>query len=97
MHIDKVSKVLKLLGKRIRIEKYRGTAEHTYDIEFYQLTNGRMLVVFWDNGIIKSILEQTNKRNRYTYSINGQEGKNTRQIYCADYDYDNNQYIDITA
>jgi hypothetical protein len=96
-NLDKVNKALKCLGKRIKIEKFRGTAEHTNNIEFYQLTSGRMLVVFWDFGVIKSILEQVNKFNRYTYGLNGQAGTNTREIYFADYDYENNCYYDITA
>lgn len=96
MHIEEVGKALKLLGKRVKIAKFRGTAEHTENIEYYQLTNGKMLVVFFDREIIKSILIQ-NRIGRYTVGINGQEGTNTTCIYYANYDYDKHQYEDITA
>lgn len=95
MNIDKVNKALKLLNKRVKVEKFRCYAEHTNNIEFYQLTNGKMLIVFWDCGIIKNILQQRVKNTRYTYQINGQEGTNTDLIYYAEYDYDNHCYVDL--
>jgi len=96
MNIDKINQYLKKIGKRITAEKFRGTAEHTNNIEFYQLSNGKMLIVFFDDGIIKSILQQ-NRTGRYTYQINGQEGTNTTCLYYANYNYDTNNYEDITA
>jgi hypothetical protein len=96
MNIEKVNEYLKKLGKRIRAVKFKGTAEHTNNIEFYQLSNGKMLIVFWDFGTIKSILRQ-DRIGRYTYQINGQEGTNTTCIYYAAYNYDAHNYVDITA
>lgn len=94
MNIEKVNEYLKKLGKRITAVKFRGTAEHTNNIEFYQLSNGKMLIVFWEFGIIKSILRQ-NRRGRYTYQINGQEGTNTTCIYYAAYNYDAHKWEEL--
>lgn len=96
MKIEQINQVLKKLGKRVKIAKYRGEAEHTKNIKYYQLNNGKMLVVFFDNEIIKSILIQ-NRIGRYTVGINGQEGTNTSCIYYANYDYEKHQYEDIFA
>ena len=93
-NIDNINKALKVIGKRLKAEKFKETAEHTDNIEFYQLSNGKMLIVFYENGIIKSILQQRNI-GRYTYQINGQEGTNTICLYSAYFDYDNNCYTDI--
>ena len=60
MNIEQVNKALKILGKRVKAVKDRGTAEHTDNIRFFQLDNGKMLIIFLDNGIIKSILQQQN-------------------------------------
>lgn len=97
MGIEKVNEALKKLKIRVKVEKHRGSAEHTDNIQYYQLNNMKMLVVFLDNGIIKSILRQKNIRNRYTYQINGQEGTNTECLYFANYDYDNHKYHDLLA
>lgn len=94
MNIDKVNQALKILGKRVKAKKFKGTAEHTNNVEYYQLSNDKMLIVFLDKNIIKSILQQ-NKIGRYTCQINGQSGINTTCIYYANYDYENHCYEDI--
>lgn len=94
MNIEKVNEYLKKLGKRITAVKFRGTAEHTNNIEFYQLSNGKMLIVFWEFGTIKSILRQ-NRRGRYTYQINGQEGTNTTCIYYATYNHNTHKWEEL--
>jgi len=95
MNIEQVNKALKILGKRVKAVKDRGTAEHTDNIRFFQLDNGKMLIIFLDNGIIKSILQQQNLYKKYTVQINGQEGTNTKCIYYANYDYETHKYNDI--
>jgi len=95
MNIEQVNKALKILGKRVKAVKDRGAAEHTDNIRFFQLDNGKMLIIFLDNGIIKSILQQQNLYKKYTVQINGQEGTNTKCIYYANYDYETHKYNDI--
>ena len=95
MNIDKVNKVLKILGKRIKVVEFKGTADYTDNIEYYQLNNGKMLIIFYEFNIIKSILIQRNRWKRYTCQINGQEGTNTECIYFATYNYDIHKYDDI--
>lgn len=97
MDINKINQALKLIGKRIKVEKFRGYAEYSKNIEFYQLSNGKMIIVFWENDIIKSILQQNDKFKKYKYQINGQAGTNTTCIYYAEFDYQNNKYTDILA
>lgn len=94
-NIEKVNQALRILKKRVKAEKFIGTAEHTDNIEFYRLSNNKMLIVFWDYGIIKSILEQRERNKRYYYQINGQEGTNTKLLYYAEYDYDIHEYKDL--
>ena len=95
MNVEKVNSILKSIGKRTKIKEFKGYAEYSNDTEFYELTNGKMIIVFWELGVIKSILEQNIKNKRYTYSINGQEGKNTKQIYEAEFNWNTNKYLDI--
>lgn len=97
LNIEKVSKTLEIIGVRTKIKEFKGYADYGKDIEFYQLVNGKMIVVFWELGTIKSILRQRVKNKRYCYQLNGQDGTNTEQIYCAEYDYEHSEYIDILA
>jgi len=96
MNVEKINHVLKILNKRIKVTKFRGYADYTHDIEFYQLNNGKMLIVCLEFGIIKSILRQM-KDGRYSYNVNGRDGTNVECIYIADYNYENSKYVDILA
>lgn len=83
--ITKVSEKWNECGKRTNIEKFVGCASYSSDIEFYSLSNRKNIIVFWECGEIKSILEQKVANKRYTYQINGQSGTNTSPVYYWNY------------
>ena len=95
MNLNNVNLALKKIGKRNKAIQFKGTAYFTNDIEFYQLDNGKMIIVFYELGIIKSILQQITKDKKYYYQINGQDGRNTKCIYQADFNWNTNKYVDI--
>ena len=95
MNLNNVNLALKKIGKRNKAIQFRGTANFANDIEFYQLDNGKMIIVFYEFGIIKSILQQITKDKKYYYQINGQDGRNTKCIYQADFNWNTNKYVDI--
>ena len=94
-NIEKVNQALKSLRIRTKAIEFKGHSHYFNDIEFYKLSNHKMLIVFYEMGIIKSMARQRRINKKYSYQINGQEGTNTELLYYAEFDYEKNRYYNI--
>ncbi len=83
--IDYVNRLLEIAGKRIRVVRMRqAIAPYTAGI-FYTQSGYGIIVPSCDFGgkdhfTARSILKQTNKHSGTTHSINGQSGRNCKEI-----------------